>query len=103
MKVEFNHAKYGKNVPLIHPMDSNLKPIEFGTDFFPTSYMFKKENDYNNVITVDNLQSLYDDMYIPINVGYDDDNNEYFYSFGYSDNTNLKEETIINLYEPKIN
>jgi hypothetical protein len=102
MKVEFNHAKYGKNVPLIHPMDSNLKPIEFGTDFFPTSYMFKKD-DYNNVITVDNLQSLYDDMYIPINVGYDDDNNEYFYSFGYSDNTNLKEETIINLYEPKIN
>ena len=90
MKVEFNHAGYGRTIPLVYIQNGKL----------PISYMFKKEN--GKVITKNDLSDLYNDMYIPITIGYDEINNDYIYSYDVPIRT-IGEETVINLYEPKIN
>ena len=90
MKVEFNHAGYGRTIPLVYIKNGKL----------PISYMFKKEN--GKVITKNDLSDLYNDMYIPITIGYDEINNDYIYSYDVPIRA-IGEETVINLYEPKIN
>lgn len=90
MKVEFNHAGYGRTIPLVYIKNGKL----------PISYMFKKEN--GKVITKNDLSDLYNDMYIPITIGYDEINNDYIYSYDVPIRT-IGEKTVINLYEPKIN
>jgi hypothetical protein len=90
MKVEFNHAGYGRTIPLVYIKNGKL----------PISYMFKKEN--GKVITKNDLSDLYNDMYIPITIGYDEINNDYIYSYDVPIPA-IGEKTVINLYEPKIN
>lgn len=72
MKVEFNHAKYGKTIPLVM-MGMNDK------------------------ITVKNYLSS---LYIPVIIQYI--NNRYTYYFPTAINSKATRQIIINLYEPKL-
>ena len=72
MKVEFNHAKYGKTIPL----------VMMGMD---------------DKITVKNYLSS---LYIPVIIQYI--NNRYTYYFPTAINSKATRQIIINLYEPKL-
>jgi hypothetical protein len=92
MKVEFNHAGYGKTIPLILP-NKNNKCLTFLDNNFPKSLV-----DVGNV----DLSEFYRQLYIPITIKYNSDTNEFIYYFN---NVNKYEnnEIILNLFEPKIN
>lgn len=92
MKAEFNHAGYGKTIPLIHP-NNGVKCLTFDDkDSFPTS-LINEENG--------SLKEFYRQLYIPLTVKYDDVLNDYVYYFNIAKRDN--KEIIMNLYEPKIN
>lgn len=78
MKVEFNHAGYGRTVPLIHWKTINGKPVK---------------------LTVSNY---FENLYIPIEVGLTDKG--YVYSFEADQNGIVWEDDrlVFNLFEPKI-
>lgn len=91
MKVEFNHAGYGKTIPMIYPNNGNVN-FHFTEKEFPTS-----------LINADNgsLKELYRQLYIPLTIKYDKQLDDYVYYF---DVVECKDtELTINLYEPKIN
>ena len=92
MKVEFNHAGYGKTIPLILP-NKNNKCLTFLDNNFPKSLV-----DVNNV----DLSEFYRQLYIPITIKYNSDTRDFIYYFN---NVNKYEnnEIILNLFEPKIN
>ena len=92
MKAEFNHAGYGKTVPLILP-NKNKKCLTFSDNNFPTSLV-----DVDDV----NLSEFYRQLYIPITIKYKADTNEFIYYFHYVNEYN-NNEIVLNLYEPKIN
>lgn len=91
MKAEFNHAGYGKTIPLIYP--NNGKNVwNFGDVNFPESLITENNN---------NLSELYRQMYIPITIKYSNKIDDYIYYFnlgGENDNN-----ITLNLYEPKLN
>ena len=91
MKAEFNHAGYGKTVPLILP-NNNKKCLSFSDDKFPISLV-----EVDNV----NLSEFYRQLYIPITIKYKEDTNEFIYYFHYVNEYN-NNEIVLNLYEPKI-
>jgi hypothetical protein len=98
MKVEFNHAGYGKTIPFIHPTidGKNYTDITKETSF-PTNYINENKLDLN---------SFYNDLYIPIKVTFNDSINDYVYYFEnlwISDSDSADNEIVLNLYEPKIN
>lgn len=92
MRVEFNHAGYGKTIPLMSPTSGNTA-IDFGDNNFPT---FMISDNGNN-----KLDKYFDYLHIPITLK--KENNEYVYVF----NTYFKKDDsdilTINLYEPKLN
>ena len=91
MKAEFNHAGYGKTVPLICP-NNKVRLLDFNDDNFPTSLI-----DEDNV----DLKELYRQLYIPITIKYDKKVNDFVYYFHLCE---FDSDIItINLYEPKIN
>jgi hypothetical protein len=88
MKVEFNHAKYGKTLPLLSP---SIPDFEKG-------YI-----DSNNSSPAD-IKKLFNDLYIEVKIKYNKDTNEYIWylnddKFNDSNGNNL----ILNLYEPIVN
>lgn len=85
MKVEFNHAGYGKTVPLIYSNDHF-------SSYFKTSFI----DDMGSILP------LYDKMYIPVTIKYDENVKDFVYEFkdGAKESNN---KLTINLYEPKIN
>lgn len=88
MKVEFNHAKYGKTLPLLSP---SIPDFEKG-------YI-----DSNNGSPAD-IKKLFNDLYIEVKIKYNKDTNEYIWylnddKFNDSNGNNL----ILNLYEPIVN
>lgn len=86
MKVEFNHAGYGKTIPLFFHED------KFGDDF-PTSFL----GDDNGT-----LKSFYESLYKPIKLEYDENLGDYvYYIDGIEENENNSIE--LNLFEPKLN
>lgn len=94
MKAEFNHAGYGKTIPLIQPVDTKNNPLSFKDKNFPTSLISEDGN----------LKKFYEYLYIPITIEYKKDSNEFVYYFKYNNTfNNVNNEIIINLYEPKIN
>lgn len=120
MKVEFNHAKYGKTIPLIWPhyhedkIRLNTRQLEarqgdeisFYTDDFPTDYETEGINGNSYV----DMSKLYGDLYIPIEVSYNAVDNRYEWQIISRANNFMRgkngcnEDVInINLFEPRIN
>lgn len=92
MKAEFNHAGYGKTIPLILPNVNNTC-LTFSNKNFPTSLV--------NVDDV-NLKEFYRQLYIPLKIKYKSDTNEFIYSFNLV-NKYENNGITLNLFEPKIN
>lgn len=95
MKAEFNHAGYGKTIPLIVPQDGN-NPINFGDKSFP-----------KHLVTADNydIKKYFDYLYVPVTLKYDKNKKEYIYYFNlnFSKSNAENNNIVINLYEPKLN
>lgn len=87
MKVEFNHAKYGKTIPFLYFTDGKVK----------TTYV-KSENGGKLV----DMKSYFRDLHIELNVRYDENTRSYIYYLPYN-NTSNGTDIIFNLFEPKIN
>lgn len=117
MKVEFNHAGYGRTVPFIMPVDDSNKPInpiiidnnqyKYNTDF-PISY--KEVDKSNNNFEKINMQRLYKDMFIELGAKYDDEHNTYVWYVpremdefnGNKSDSKYSGVLTFNLFEPKI-
>lgn len=116
MKVEFNHAGYGRTVPFVMPTnDKNIPYNPVKNDGFPKTYTEEKEvigedgkpMGFNEIKV--NMERLYEDMFIELNVKYDDEKNQYVWflprSFGLyngSNGTTYNGKMVFNLFEPKI-
>ena len=96
MKVEFNHAGYGKTLPFILPTAKDGAILNFSNKNFP-EHLINEDGD---------LREYFRQLYIPVIVKYDSFLKEYVYHFQndklFSKNV-LNDELEINLYEPKIN
>ena len=88
MKVEFNHAKYGKTITFVLPSDDDYK------------------NGYTNneKIGATGIEKLFNDLYIKINIMYDSNNNKYVWYIPdnhFNDINDYDNKTInMTLYEP---
>lgn len=91
MKAEFNHAGYGKTIPLIYP-NNGRSLLSFKDIDFPTSLINEENGD---------ISEYYRQLYIPIGLMYDDIQKEYIYYFKMNRQNNPS--LTINLFEPKIN
>jgi len=109
MKVEFNHAKYGKTVVLTNPREKDDKNYQITLDNsnFPTDYEVTVGSNQNSYVDV---KRLYDDLYIPIFVRYNNEKDRYEWYIASneqnkSEKVKTKEQDVIdiNLYEPRIN
>ena len=101
MKVEFNHAIYGKIIPLVMPSyevsNGGISRIDYTSKSFPITYL-KKDN--GNLLM--NMSQLYKDMYIKVCIKYDFKRNRYVWFFPSNDVWAGKNGTInISLFEPK--
>lgn len=94
MKVEFNHAGYGKTIPMMLPIDDNGNVIDSSSKNFPLNFM-------TNVNGLDNDFAKYQDgVMIPLEISYDKNLKEYVYSFPFiKKNTN---KIVLNLFEPRV-
>lgn len=81
MRVEFNHAKYGKTIPLVFRNEPLVNYTKTSSSFIGTD-----------------LLKLYDDMYIPIELK--KVNGKYFWCFSY--NGEDEYNPVFSLWEPKI-
>ena len=107
MKVEFNHAGYGKTIPMMLPRhkDENGEytisgaPILSTEADFPINFLKKDENG-----NIDNkFQELSDSVMIPLNILYDRNEKKYKYYFPwYTEYANETNKIIINLWEPRV-
>ena len=117
MKVEFNHAGYGRTIPLtmpvcqdkygeLHPLKGDGTTIVNDNDiietrYYPSSYIVTNENGQK----ID-MNRLYQDMFIEIRIKYDFDLKKYIWYLPRKqdewngDNNNSK--IIFNLFEPRI-
>ena len=105
MKVEFNHAKYGKTIPFLYFTDSDGHPIT-DTSQIKTNYVLEDKEIKNGVEFITNrrvdMQSYFNDLYIKLNVKYDKETKSHIYYVPYDNNSDTN-EIIFNLFEPKIN
>lgn len=97
MKLEFNHAAYGKTIPMTCPM-INGTPLSLTDENFPKSYLFQNEN--GNYET--DIEKYFKDLLIPINIKYDTSKNKYIYYFPWID-TNDEKKITLTFTEPRIN
>lgn len=119
LKIEFNHAKYGRTIPFILPTYeytynvSEIKkrrilpidptnPSKSGGNYFPIHYM--KYNTETEQYSEVDFQRALDDMYINVKIKYDEVNNRYVWFFprpkmDYESNTQI----VLNLFEPRLN
>lgn len=93
MKVEFNHAKYGKTINFMMPVDKNFNPIGVKNRDFPFDYMNGDNIDVSKALK---------DFYIKLYVKYNAKTNEYMWFLPRKLNDgnitfNLYEQKIINL------
>ena len=92
MKAEFNHAGYGITVPLMFP-NNTITSFDFKHPDFPTSLIDGEDG---------SLKDYYRQVYIPIDIWYDDVKNEYKYKV-VAPIDKKNNNWIIHLYEPKLN
>jgi hypothetical protein len=92
MRIEFNHAKYGKTIPLVvgRKNDKNVYAPRY-------NYTVERRNGAKKGFSTD-LTSLYDDMYIPITLFKDTNTGKYCWKF----TNEISTSPIFNMFEPKI-
>ena len=93
MKVEFNHAKYGKTIPFLYFTDTSNNP----SNSIKKSYLIT-ENGGKKI----DMKSYFKDLYIEMRVQYDENTRSYMYYLPYNNSTD-NSDIIFNLFEPKIN
>lgn len=88
MKVEFNHAKYGKTLALVMPTDDDYKKGYTNKDTKGTT----------------GIEKLFNDLYIKVKIKYDSINNKYVWYIPNCGNNIINDynnnEIIMTLYEP---
>ena len=105
MKVEFNHAGFGKTIPMMMPRKddkviSSAPLLSTDTDF-PVNFFKKlKDNEGNEMLEVD-IEKYLDSTFIPVNIKYDNKSGSYIYWFPWF-NRGTEDKITINLWEPKI-
>lgn len=88
MKIEFNHAKYGKTISLVLPSDDDYK------------------NGYTNSGTTGTtgIEKLFNDLYVKVNIMYDSKNNKYVWYIPDIKNIKINDYSnkriTMTLYEP---
>ena len=97
MKAEFNHAGYGKTIPLMCPIKDG-KILYFddkdkNNDYMFPTYFIDPESDSMD------MSNYYNSIYIPVTIK--KIGNKYTYDFNINEITDNK--LNINLYEPKMN
>jgi hypothetical protein len=94
MRVEFNHAKYGKTIPMVEiPAEGDGEP---GKPRINYTEVIRWEDGKTKIVT--DLRTLYDNMYIPIKIKYCHQKKGYVWYFSQDKGNN----PIFNLWEPKI-
>lgn len=74
LKIDFNHAGIGKSIPLIIPRKNISKSNPIGEPLY-----IHKEDDLEKMKDGFTFKDIYKQLYIPIDVIYDDKNNRYVY------------------------
>jgi hypothetical protein len=97
MKVEFNHAKYGKTVPFLYFTSEDNAPIQ-NRNSIRLNYITQDSFGENTV----DMDGYFKDTFIKMEVRYDEDSKSYMYYLPY-DNPNNEQDIIFNLFEPRIN
>lgn len=105
MKVEFNHAKYGRVVPFVMPSedggDGKINVIEPTDSKFPIHYMMMDEHDEYSKVNWDKLNK---DMYIKVYIKYDDLHHQYvWYLARNKEEYETDNKMVLNLFEPRVN
>lgn len=124
MKVEFNHAGYGKTIPMMLPRHiyqliekadgtkaynknsqkyhQSYPPIESTSEYFPTSFLIEETIDKkgNKGIAMD-FERYTDSVMIPVNIQYNAITKNYIYYFPWF-NRAKEDKITINLWEPRI-
>ena len=93
MKVEFNHAKYGKTIPFLYFTDTSNNP----SSKIKKGYL-KTPNGGKKI----DMKSYFKDLYIEMRVQYDENTRSYMYYLPYN-NSSDNSDIIFNLFEPRIN
>lgn len=94
MKAEFNHAGYGKTIPMMLPTDANGRLLK-GTDKeFPLNFLIKKDGKIGP-----DFEKYERCMMPPLSVWYNADLGDYVYEFPFI--TGRKKITL-NLFEPRV-
>ena len=101
MKIEFNHAGFGKTVPMMSPRNRNGNIIKSQDNDFPLNFTPEIYDNEGNVGQDFDFKAYQNAILIPINIGYDAKFNEYVYSFPFVPCKNGQIE--LNLFEPRIN
>ena len=103
MKVEFNHAGYGKTIPMMLPRGNNGKedgnsPLVLTDRDFPLNF-----TPINKDGMVDfNFNAYQNAVMIPIEIGYDLELKNYTYRFPFLPSRQGVEKIVLNLFEPRI-
>lgn len=124
MKVEFNHAKYGRIVPFTMPTfdyadgeswkfgRKRNRPIKSDTEIswnnkaikpFPVHYLLVDGEGENAIISGINTKRLFSDTYIKIALKYNYKLNQYCWFLPRVKDALNGSEMIFNLFEPRIN
>ena len=98
MKAEFNHAKFGKKIPFVMPVDKDNNIIEPTDKNFPTSYTVIDE--YGQMSA--DMNRLFSDMYVKLLVKYDYISNRYVWMLP-REIPDCNGKIKFNLFEPRIN
>ena len=110
LKVEFNNAKYGKTIPLICPRFKTDRTgsavnntIGIDDKKFPEDYNKDIIDTEGNPVSYIDMQTLSDDLYIPILVRYNNVKNRFEWYVASNDEKEQTKDIVFNLYEPRIN
>ena len=95
MKLEFNHAGYGKTVPMMLPRDNSGKVVNANTISFPIN--FTPSN--NGKVDFD-FEAYQDAAMIPLEIWFDNNIQEYVYRFPFADRSDGK--VVLNFFEPRV-
>ena len=100
MKVEFNHAGYGKTIPMMLPRTENGKIINSTDSNFPLNFTPTVMDKNGNVGVDFDFEGYHNAIMIPIEIKYDSQMKDYVYHFPFISSNDGKIE--LNLFEPRI-
>ena len=100
MKVEFNHAGYGKTVPLMLPRDANGDVIKSTSMNFPTNFNPIVTNNEGGEFVDFDFEGYQNAVMIPLEIWFSDELKQYVYHFPFTEDKDGR--IILNLFEPRI-